>query len=116
MLAHPDSSAVLGTAMASSLVDRLLLTNIPNSNLFVARGGHEHSTASVPRETLHNVAVLESQRRLASANIPNLDCEVARGGGEDILGSRVEEDLSDFSIKPPSKLAHLSPRVSFSYI
>lgn len=77
MLAQPNGSAVLGATMACSLLDRLLLTNIPNSNLLVARGGDEHSTASVPRETLHNVGVLKSQGRLAGAYIPNLDGEVA---------------------------------------
>lgn len=48
VLAQPDCSAVLGTRVARRLMHRLLLTDIPNSNLLVSRRRHKQVTARVP--------------------------------------------------------------------
>lgn len=95
MLAQPNSSAVLGASMSRGLVYGLLLTHIPDSDFLVTRGSDEHAAASIPRQTLNNIGVLESQGSLACADVPHLDREIARGGGEDIFGRRVEENVSD---------------------
>jgi hypothetical protein len=97
VLSQPDSARVLGTAVTGSLVNGLLLSNIPHSNLLISRGGGEHATASVPCQTLDDIVVLESKGRLASADVPELDGEVTRGGGEDVFGRGVEENLSNLS-------------------
>lgn len=102
MLSHPNRSAVLGAAVARSFLHRLLLAHIPHADLLVARRRHEHITAGVPRQALHDVAVLEDERRLAGTNIPDFDVEVAGRGGEDVFGGWVEEDLPDFPVQMKS--------------
>ncbi|KAI6772375.1 hypothetical protein HG530_003333 [Fusarium avenaceum] len=105
VLSQPDSARVLGTAVTGSLVNGLLLSDIPHSNLLISRGGGEHATASVPCQTLDDIVVLESKGRLASADVPELDGEVTRGGGEDVFGRGVEENLSNLSDRGISTLA-----------
>jgi hypothetical protein len=83
--------------VTGSLVNGLLLSNIPHSNLLISRGGGEHTAAGVPCQTLDDIVVLESKGRLAGADVPELDGEVTRGGGEDIFGRGVEENLSNLS-------------------
>lgn len=48
VLAQPDSPAVLGSRVAGGLVDRLLLTDVPHSDLLVPRRRDEEATARVP--------------------------------------------------------------------
>jgi hypothetical protein len=98
VLAQPDCSAVLGARVARRLMHRLLLADIPHSDLLISRRRHEKVTARIPGQALHDVGVLEGQVVLAGTNIPKLDCEVARGRSEDVFGGGVEQDLPDFSI------------------
>lgn len=48
VLAQPDCSAVLGTCVARVLVHRLLLADIPHSDLLVSRRRDEKVAARVP--------------------------------------------------------------------
>ena len=99
MLSQPDCATVLGTTMARALVDGLLLSDIPHTNLLISRGGGEHAAAGVPCQTLDDIVVLEGKRRLAGVDIPKLDGEVARGRGENVFGRGVEENLSNLSFR-----------------
>ena len=85
--------------MARALVDGLLLSDIPHTNLLISRGGGEHAAAGVPCQTLDDIVVLEGKRRLAGVDIPKLDGEVARGRGENVFGRGVEENLSNLSFR-----------------
>lgn len=99
MLSQPDSATVLGTAVARALVDGLLLSDIPHTNLLISRSGGEHASTGVPCQTLDDIVVLERKRRLAGVYIPELDGEVARGGGENVFGRGVEKNLSNLSCR-----------------
>lgn len=59
LLSHPNDTAVLGAFMARSLVNRLLLSNIPHAQFLVSRGGDEHGACGVPGQALNDVGVLE---------------------------------------------------------
>lgn len=83
--------------MTGALVGRALLSHIPHTQFLVTRGGDEHGSACIPRETLDNVRVLESERGGAGVNIPQLDGQVARCGGQDVIGRRIKEYLANFS-------------------
>lgn len=48
VLAQPDCSAVLGTCMACRLMHRLLLADIPHSDLLVSRRRHKKVAARIP--------------------------------------------------------------------
>lgn len=98
MLAHPDSSAVLGARVARGLVDRLLGAHIPHADLLVARCRDQHGAAGVPRQTLDDVVVLQGVGRRAGGDVPEFDCEVAGCGRENVFRSGVELDLTDLSI------------------
>lgn len=78
----------------------LLLTDIPDPDLLITRGGDKHASRGVPGQALHDITVLEGQRSLTGADIPQLDSEVTRGRSQDVLGGRVEEDLSNFPAAP----------------
>lgn len=97
MLAHPYSTAVLRTLVASVLMHWLWLTNVPHTQFLVSRGSNQKGAVRAPRETLHNVGVLQGEIGLTGTNVPQLDGKIARSRSQDILGGRVEEDLSDFS-------------------
>lgn len=94
---HPHGSTILCTGVARSLVHRLLLAHIPDTDLLVARSCGKQVTGSIPGQALDNVAVRQCEGRLASGNVPQLDRVVTGSGGKDVFGRRVEEDLSNFS-------------------
>lgn len=105
VLAHPDGSAVLGAMVTLVLVDGLLLADIPDADLLVARRGDEEVAAGVPAQALDNVRVAQRQGSLAGGDVPELDCEVARGRSQDVFGGGVEEDVADLSVVAKEALA-----------
>lgn len=96
VLAEPHSAAVFGTLVAGVLVDRLLLPDIPDAELLVSRGSHQHGAISAPRQALHNLGVLQSVTSLPGTDIPQLNSLIAGRRGQDVLGGRVEENMSNF--------------------
>jgi hypothetical protein len=71
------------------------LTDIPESQLLVARCGDKHVAVGAPRQGLDHVVVLEGKLRLSIFKVPELDGVIARRGGKDVLSSRVEQDVAD---------------------
>ena len=51
--------------------------------------------------------MLQVDRAFSAGNVPELDAQVTGRGGKDVLGGRVEEDLSDFSMQRNIALAGL---------
>lgn len=96
MLAQPCHTAVLGAGMTRGFMHRLLLPDIPYPQLLVSRGGGEKRAVGTPRQTLHDVRVLERDLRLPTRDIPELDGEIPRGRGQDVLGCGIEQDLANF--------------------
>jgi len=97
VLAQPDRTAVLGAFVTGVLVHSLFLADIPDAQLLVSRGRDHHGAVTAPRQTLHDVGVLQRDAGLAGADVPELDGEVARGRGKNVFGGGVEQDLPDLS-------------------
>jgi hypothetical protein len=108
VIAEPDDTAALRAAVASDLVGGLLLTDIPESQLLVARSGAQHVAVGAPGKRLDHVVVLEGQPGLAILQVPQLDSVVARRGREDVLGGRVEQHVTNLPTRSkPLCTAHV---------
>lgn len=94
-LTKPDSTAVLGSRVSGSFMCWALLTNIPNTELLVSRGGNQQGTVGAPRLRLHNVANIQGQFWRTRLNIPNLHSIIARGRCQHVFRRGVEEHVAD---------------------
>lgn len=95
-LTKPNSTAVLGSRVSVRFVGRALLTDIPNAELLVTRGGDQQGAVATPRLGLHDIADIESQLRRTSLNVPDLHSIVARGRCQHVFGRGVEEHVANF--------------------
>jgi len=82
----------------------LLLPNVPDPELLIARCGNDQGTVGAPGQRLYNVPVLEGKGGGTRLDVPDFDCVVARRRCKDILGRRVEENMTYFPIGSVSRV------------
>lgn len=96
-LAQPNGTTVLGSRVSIGLMRGPFLTDIPNAQLLVARGGHQQRAIGAPRLGLDNVTNVQRQLRRTCFNIPNLHSVVTRGRCQHVFCRGVEEHVADLS-------------------
>lgn len=72
-----------------------LLTDIPNTELLVARSGNQQGAVGAPRLGLHDIANVQGQLWCTRLNIPNLHSIIARGRCQHVFRRGVEEHVAD---------------------